>query len=84
MNGWHRLKWTTRFGKFLRMYGVPAIASDLGVSKSTLYHYLDGKVEPRRAMIQKIIIAAKARQFHLTLRDLNRHLELASTREVIQ
>jgi hypothetical protein len=81
---WNKAKWTTRFGKFLREFGVPSIANDLGISKSTLYHYLDGKVEPRRTMIQKIVISAKSRQFHLTLRDLNQHLELAASQEVSQ
>jgi len=70
---WTRNQWTTRFGKFVDRFGVPAIASDLGVHRATLYNYLSGRTEPRRTMIGKIVLSARARAVKLSPSDIHRH-----------
>jgi len=67
------VRWTTRFGRFVDGCGIDKLASDLGINRSTLYNYLNGRTEPRRTMIAKIVIAAKARAFRLTISDIHRH-----------
>lgn len=63
----------TKFDKFVREFGVEALARRLAVNPSAIYHWLRGSTSPHPANAIKIQTLAKQRGVTLSLDEIYQH-----------
>jgi hypothetical protein len=63
----------TKFDLFVREFGVEALAHELDVNPSAIYHWLRGATSPYRANAEKIEDIAKKRGVLLSLNEIYDH-----------
>lgn len=52
-------RWNTRFGRFVRRYGVSRLASQLGVAPSAIYQWIRGHTVPRPSYARVIVAISR-------------------------
>lgn len=63
----------TKFDRFVRDFGVEALAQRLDVNPSAIYHWLRGATSPHPANALKIQKLAKQRGIALSLDEIYQH-----------
>lgn len=63
----------TRFGLFVRKYGVALLARRLEVDSSSIYHWLRGSTSPDPVNALKLQRLAKRRRIVLSLDEIYQH-----------
>ncbi len=63
----------SEFSRFIESYGVEALAAQLGIDPSTIYHWLRGVSAPRRTHAEIIQRLARERGTTLTLDAIYAH-----------
>jgi hypothetical protein len=74
-------QWRTKFGRFVRRFGVEELARRLDLNPSAIYHWIACSTSPTRANTLKILELAKERGISLTHNQINQHFrEIGSER----
>jgi hypothetical protein len=68
-----RKRWESKFGRFIRSYGVEPLALELDVTSPAIYHWIRGASIPRPAYAEVIQRLARDRGFMLTMDDIYGH-----------
>jgi len=63
-------RWGTRFGSWLRDYGVPRLCTDLSITKNSVYDWVRGSTSPDPRNAIRITQLSKGR---VSLEDVYRH-----------
>lgn len=65
----------TKFDKFVRDFGVDALAERLGVHSSAVWHWIDGSTSPHPVNAIMISMLARERGLSLTLEEIYQHFQ---------
>lgn len=66
-------RWTTKFARFIKSYGVESLAAKLDVRPSAIYHWIRGSTTPRPVHAEIIQRLARERGSRLTMDDIYGH-----------
>ena len=74
---WNAERWKTPFGRVVKRIGAQELALLVGLDKSTVYNWLNGRTEPRREMAELLVAIAKERSLRLSIASIHKHLAAA-------
>jgi hypothetical protein len=66
-------RWNSKFGQFVRSYGVELLATRLSVDPTSVYHWIARRTSPDPANAQAIQRLARRRRITLSLDDIYQH-----------
>jgi hypothetical protein len=69
------VNWETKFGQWVKEYGVANLCRDLDVTRNAVYHWIAGRSEPKRPHIEKMIELSNEK---LTFQDVCEHFRMTA------
>lgn len=65
-------RWDSKFGQFVSRFGAEALADEVGVDRTAVYHWVRGASSPRATVALEIQAVARANGFSISLDDVFR------------
>jgi hypothetical protein len=75
-------RWTTKFARFIKSYGVESLAAKLDVRPSAIYHWIGGATAPRWTHAEIIQRLARERGSRLTMDEIYGHARAVRAGEI--
>lgn len=84
MHGTITRRWKSKFARFIKSYSVEALARQLDVRPSAIYHWISGRTAPRRTHAEILQRLALERGSRLTMDEIYAHAREVRADEIKQ